>query len=291
MAGVVVVTDSTSSLPAEVAERAGVTVIPLQVVIDDVSRPEAPGGARAETVSAALRRGARVSTSRPAPEVFAAVYADLAAAGAEHVVSVHLSARMSGTYEAATVAAAAAAVPVTVVDTDTLAMAAGFAVLQGSEIARDGGTPVEVSDVVRRRAAAATTYFYVHTLEHLRRGGRIGAAAALMGSALSMKPLLTIADGQVGPYERVRTTARALARLEELGLAAISRAAGSARVDVAVHHLGDPAGAATLVGRLQDRLPDAGESVRGEIVVCELSAVVGVHTGPGTLGVVVSPRV
>lgn len=281
------VTDSTSSLPVDVAQHAGVTVIPLQVVIDDVSRPEAPGGVSAETVAAALRRGARVSTSRPAPEVFAGVYARLAADGAERVVSVHLSRKMSGTYEAATVAAASSPVPVTVVDADTLAMAAGFAVLQGAETARQGGTSVEVAEVVRRRAAGATTYFYVHTLEHLRRGGRIGAAAALVGSALAVKPLLTIVDGQVGPYERVRTTARALARLEELGLAAMAAAAGSGHhVDVAVHHLGDPDAAAALVARLQSRLPDL-----SEVVVCEMSAVIGVHTGPGTLGIVVSPRV
>lgn len=287
MAGVVVVTDSTSSLPPEAAQRAGVTVIPLQVVIDDVSRPEAPGGVSAETVSRALRRGARVSTSRPAPEVFAGVYAELAEAGAEQVVSVHLSHKMSGTYEAATVAAASSPVPVTVVDSDTLAMAAGFAVLQGVEAARGGGSVTEVADVIRRRAAGATTYFYVHTLEHLRRGGRIGAAAALMGSALAMKPLLTIVDGQVSPYERVRTATRALARLEELGLAAMAKAAGSGQhVDVAVHHLGDPEAAAALVARLQTRLPDL-----TEVMVCEMSAVIGVHTGPQTLGIVVSPRV
>lgn len=287
MAGVVVVTDSTSSLPLDAAQRAGVTVIPLQVVIDDVSRPEAPGGVTAQTVSAALRRGARVSTSRPAPEVFAGVYAALAAAGAEHVVSVHLSRRMSGTWEAATTAASTAPLPVTVLDADTLAMAAGFAALQGAEAARAGATANEVADVVRRRAAGATTYFYVHTLEHLRRGGRIGTAAALMGSALAMKPLLTITDGQVGPYERVRTTARALARLEELGLAAAGEAAGAGhQVDVAVHHLGDPDAAAGLMARLQGRWPEL-----TEVVVCEMSAVIGVHTGPGTLGIVVSPRV
>ena len=82
--------------------------------------------------------------------------------------------------------------------------------------------PAEVvADLVRRRAAASTTYFYVDSLEYLRRGGRIGTAAAMLGSALSVKPLLTVADGEIQAYERVRTESKALARLEELGLAAL----------------------------------------------------------------------
>ena len=134
------------------------------------------------------------------------------------------------------------------------------------------------------RAAASTTYFYVDTLEFLRRGGRIGPAAAVLGSALAVKPLLTVTDGQIRPCERVRTESRALARLEELSLAALAAAGNSAPVDVAVHHLDNAEGAARLVTRLQSR-------VRGsKVVVREVSAVIGVHVGPGMLGVVVSPQ-
>jgi DegV family protein with EDD domain len=129
-------------------------------------------------------------------------------------------------------------------------------------------------------------FFYVDSLDYLRRGGRIGAAAALLGSALAMKPLLTVTDGEVRPLERVRTSSRALLRLEQLGLLALARAAGSSdHVDVAVHHLDDAAVAQQMVDRLRIRLPEL-----SDIVVGQVSAVLGVHVGPGTLGIVVSPR-
>lgn len=287
MAGVAVVTDSTSSLRTDQAERAGVTVIALQVVIETASAPEDNDGSTAELVSKALRSGVVVTTSRPAPELFAGAYAALADAGYDSVVSAHLSRTMSGTWEAATLAAVGASLPVTVVDTRTLAMAAGFAVLSGAEAAAAGAGPDEVVAVITARAAAASTYFYVDSLDHLRRGGRIGAAAALLGSALAMKPLLTISEGEVRPHERVRTTSKALARLEELGLlAALARAAGSSdRVDVMVHHLDDEQAAQQLADRLRSRLPR-----HSAVQVSQVSAVVGVHVGPGTLGIVVSPR-
>ncbi len=279
-----VVTDSTSSLGPGQAERAEVTVIPLQVVVDDRSRPESE--VPAAEVAAALRAGRQVSTSRPAPEVIGAAYADLAGAGYRAVVSVHLSAKISGTCAAAELAASVAPLPVTVVDSTTLAMGAGFAVLTGAEAARAGEPADVVAALVRRRAVASTTYFYVDDLEYLRRGGRIGTAAAVLGSALSVKPLLTVADGVIQAYERVRTASKALARLEELGLAALARAAGqSARVEVAVHHLDNLDGAIRLVDRLSGRVPGS------DIVVSEVSAVLGVHVGPGTLGIVVSPEV
>lgn len=286
MAGVAVLTDSTSSLSPAQAASAGVTVVALQVVIDEVSRPESEDEITPELVAAALRSGRNVTTSRPSPEAFAVLYAALAANGHEAIVSVHLSRAMSATWEAASMAAETAPLPVTVVDSTTLAMATGFAVLSGAAAAEAGADAAEVTAVVRRRATAATTYFYVDTLDYLRRGGRIGAAAALMGTALSVKPLLTIAKGTIRPHERVRTASKALARLEDLGVAAFHRAAGSGGpVDVAVHHLDAPDRAGSLADRLRERLPAA-----GDLIIAEVSAVLGAHVGPGMLGIVVSPR-
>jgi DegV family protein with EDD domain len=286
MAGVAVVTDSTASLDPAVVARAEVTVVPLQVVIDEVSRPESADGVTPAVVAAALRRGSPVTTSRPAPEAFAAVYADLARAGFREIVSVHLSRLMSGTHAAAVAAAESAAVPVTVVDSGTLAMATGFAVLSGAAAAAAGAGGPEVAAVVQRRADAARMYFYVETLDHLRRGGRIGSAAALIGSALSVKPLLTVTGGQIRPCERVRTSSRALARLEELAVAALTQGGTSSEhVDLAVHHLDRAAAADALAERLDQRVPG-----RSSVSITEVSAVLAAHVGPGTLGVVVSPR-
>ena len=286
MPGVAVVTDSTSSFAPHQASRADVRVIPLQVVIDGRSRPESevsPG-----EVAAALRAGRPVSTSRPTPKVIGTTYAELAAAGHTAVVSVHLSAEVSGTVEAAEVAAASAPLPVRVVDSRVLGMATGFAALAGAAAAQQGADVETVAALVMRQAAATSTFFSVDDLVHLRRGGRISAATAVFGTALAVKPLLTVTDGKIRPYERVRTASRALARLEELAVQALDDADGSGGgngVGVAVHHLDDPDGAGRLAESLQSRVPG------GAVVVAELSAVLGVHVGPGTLGVVVAPAV
>jgi DegV family protein with EDD domain len=283
MSGVAVVTDSTSSLAPGQAEHADIAVVPLQVVIDGVSRPESE--VPPAQVAAALRDGRRVSTSRPNPEVIATTYSELVEAGYDAIVSVHLSGKISGTCDAAAVAARRVDRPVIVVDSGTVAMGAGFAALSGAAAARAGGDIDAVAAVVRARAATASFYFYVDSLEYLRRGGRISATAAVLGSALSVKPILTMVDGEIRASERVRTESRALARLDELALSALARAAGrSDRVGVAVHHLDNPKGAQRLVDRLSGRVP------AGEIVVSEMSAVLGVHVGPGTVGVVVSPE-
>lgn len=292
MPGVAVVTDSTSSLGPSEVSRDGLLVVPLQVVVDGVSRPEVlgsddPAAIGPAEVAAALRAGRRVTTSRPSPEAFSSAYARCAAAGAEAVVSVHLSKHMSATVDAATRAAEVAPIPVIVVDTKVAAMALGFAALTAAAAARSGATAAEVAALASARAELTTTYFCVDNLDHLRRGGRIGAASALLGAALSVKPLLTVVDGRIQPHERVRTTARARARLAELGLGALAGAAGRyPSVEVAVHHLDDPEAAETVAAQLQNRLSG---DVR--IVTAELSAVLGVHVGPGTLGVVVAPAV
>jgi DegV family protein with EDD domain len=121
----------------------------------------------------------------------------------------------------------------------------------------------------------------VDTLEYLRRGGRIGAARAVMGQALQVKPLLTVRDGSVVPLEQVRTAGRAMARLEELAVAD----AGTGDVDIAVQHLVAQDRAHTLADRLRARLP------RADVVECPVGGVVGAHVGPGLVSVVVSPRV
>lgn len=277
---VAVVTDSTSYLPAELAARHGIHVVPLQVVIGGRSYDEG-ADASTESVAAALRSWTPVTTSRPTPAAFSEVYARAASRGCDGIVSVHLSSHMSGTVESAQLAGKESPVRTEVVDSQSLGMGLGFAVLSAAAAAAAGAGVDEVADAARRRAGRATAVFYVDTLEHLRRGGRIGPAAALLGSALSVKPLLHLVDGQIQPLEKVRTAGRAIARLEEL---AVERA-GSAPVDVAVHHLANEARATELAGRLRGRLREV-----GDLHVSEVGAVVGAHVGPGMLAVVVAPR-
>jgi len=280
---IVLVTDSTATLPPKVVAERGIVVVPLQVVIGADVLDEGPDGATPEMVAEALREFRPVSTSRPSPSVMLEVYEQAAREGATAVVSVHLSGDMSGTFESAQLAARDASIPVTPVDTRQVGIATGYAVLAAADVLDGGGSAGEAAQAARSRAAASSSLFYVDTLEYLRRGGRIGAAAALFGGALSVKPLLTITDGVVATREKVRTAARALSRLEELAVLA----ADGRQVDACVAHLASPDRAGQLTERLTERLAP---NLSGREVWCgELGAVLGAHVGPGMLAVCVAP--
>jgi DegV family protein with EDD domain len=283
MAGrVAVVTDSTAYLPDGLAERLGVTVVPLRVVLGGVAGAEGSEVTPAD-VAAALARWVPVSTSRPSPADFITAYRAALDSGASGVVSLHISSELSGTWDSARLAAGECGgeTVIRVVDSRTTSMGLGFAVLAAAEAARDGAGLEETYAAAVRSAERTTTLFYVDTLEHLRRGGRIGAARALLGTALSVKPILHVADGRIVPLEKVRTASKGVARLEALAV----QAAGDGPVDAAVHHLAAPERAATLTERLRARLPGL-----RELYTSEVGAVVGAHVGPGLLGVVVVRR-
>ncbi|MHC5258318.1 DegV family protein [Streptomyces sp. UC4497] len=277
---VAIVTDSTAYLPQRTMERHGITAVPLTVVLGDRALEEGTE-ISARSVAEALQKRRSVTTSRPGPEQFAETYRKVAEAGATAIVSLHLSAEISGTYDAAVLAAREAPVPVRVVDTGMVAMALGFCALAAAETADAGGTVDEAVNAAEKRASGTSAYFYVDTLDYLRRGGRIGAAQALFGSALAVKPLLQLDGGRIELLEKVRTSSKAIARLQEI----VAERAGSAQVDVAVHHLAAPERAEALAEWLREHVPGL-----AELHVSEVGAVIGAHTGPGLLGAVVSPR-
>ncbi len=275
---VAIVSDSTGYLPAPLVPEA-LTVVPLAVVLGDRSFDEGSQITPGE-VAEALRSGATVSTTRPAPARFAAAYADLAERGHDAVVSIHLSSAISGTYEAAQLAAREAPIPVTTVDSRTVAMALGFAVRSAAEVADDGGTAAEAARAAQRRASDSRTWFVVDSLDQLRRGGRIGAAQALLGAALSVKPILEMRDGRVAALEKQRTMGRAIARMAEIA----RERAGPAPADVAVQHCAAPERADALAATLRAALPAA------QVHVAEVGAVISAHVGLGTVSVAVCPR-
>ncbi|MFF2008990.1 DegV family protein [Streptomyces sp. NPDC058195] len=277
---VAIVTDSTAYLPPETMERHGITAVPLTVVLGDQALEDGTE-VSARSLAVALQKRRPVTTSRPSPEMFAATYRAAAEAGAVGIVSLHLSAEISGTYDAAVLAAKDAPVPVRVVDTGMVAMALGFCALAAAETVETAGSLDEAVAAAEKRAADTSAYFYVDTLDYLRRGGRIGAAQALLGSALAVKPLLQLDGGRIELLEKVRTASKAIARLEEI----VADRAGSGRVDIAVHHLAAPERAERLAERLCERVPGL-----VDLHVSEVGAVIGAHTGPGLLGAVVSPR-
>ncbi|MFB8143237.1 DegV family protein [Streptomyces parvus] len=277
---VAVVTDSTAYLPRPTMERHGITAVPLTVVLGDRALEEGTE-ISARSLALALQKRHSVTTSRPSPEVFAAAYRAAAEGGADAVVSLHLSAEFSGTYDAAQLAAKDAPVPVRVVDTGMVAMALGFCALAAAEAAEAGGGLDEAVSAAEKRAAGTSAYFYVDTLDYLRRGGRIGTAQALLGSALAVKPILELDGGRIEMLEKVRTASKAIARLEEI----VAERAGAAPVDIAVHHLAAQERADRLAERLRERVPGL-----VDLHVSEVGAVIGAHTGPGLLGAVISLR-
>ncbi|MEU1091573.1 DegV family protein [Streptomyces sp. NPDC005576] len=277
---VAIVTDSTAYLPPRTMERHGITAVPLTVVLGDRALEEGTE-ISARSLAVALQKRRSVTTSRPSPEVFAETYRAAAEAGATGVVSLHLSAEFSGTYDAALLAAKEAPLPVRVVDTGMVAMALGFCALAAAEAAEAGDDLDEVVLAAERRADVTSAYFYVDTLDYLRRGGRIGAAQALFGSALAVKPLLQLDGGRIELLEKVRTASRAIARLEEI----VADRAGTGAVDIAVHHLAAPDRAERLAERLRERVPGL-----VDLHVSEVGAVIGAHTGPGLLAAVISAR-
>ncbi len=283
-----VLTDSTAYLPADLVEEFGIEVVPLEVVMGGMAHPESD--VSSSDLAAALKRWVPVSTSRPSPAAVLDGVKRLQEQGADEVVVVHLSGEVSGTCSASRLAARSAEIPVHVVDSRSLAMGLGYAVLAAARAAREGADGEAVVRAAQETAAATHVWFCVDTLEHLRRGGRIGAAQALIGSALAVKPILHLVDGRVQPLEKVRTSTRAMARLVEL---AVEAAAGLADGDssgdapvpnVTVHHLASATRAEHLAATLTQKLP--GEPT---VRVVEVGAVVGAHVGPGTVGVVLAP--
>lgn len=254
--------------------------MPLYVLTDDVAGLDGQDVGPGE-LTAALKKKRWVNTSMPTVEEFAKAYRSALDSGADAVVSVHISSELSGTWAAA-VRAANEVDPerVRVVDSRTTVMGLGFAALHAAVAASNGARPEEVERAAVSAAERSRTLFVVETLEYLRRGGRIGSAAAFLGTALAMKPVLHISDGRIVPLEKVRTTSRAIARLTDIA----AEIAGDGEVELAVQHLACPQRATQLAAKLEERIP-----MVTRCYISELGAVIGAHTGPGTLGVVVQP--
>ncbi|MDN5893414.1 MAG: DegV family protein [Nocardioides sp.] len=283
MPKVAIITDSTASLCGDVLAETGIRVVPLQVIIGATSYAEGVDeGASPTRIAEALKKFTPVSTSKPTPALMLEAYEAAIADGATEIIAIHISAAMSGTYDSAEVAAREASVPVHTLDTRQVGPATGYAAVAAAAVLDRGGSAEEAIEAARQQAAASASLFYVDTLEYLRRGGRVGAAAALLGGALAVKPLLRIDDGEVGTLEKVRTAGKALGRLEDLAV----EAAGDAAVEVTVAHLANPARAEHLAEKLDTRI-----DVTGSIRIAELGAVLGAHVGPGMVAVCVTPAI
>lgn len=334
---IAVVTDSAAALDPELVQRLSArgnfVMVPMPVTIRTPGEPDRQlqdltAAEVDEAIMLAHVMGQTVSTSGPAPGVFADVYDELALRGFTHVVSVHLSGELSGTVEAARTGARLSRLGskgVSVVDSRTVAGAYGHAVVRALEVLNSASagasvecpSPAQLVDYIQSVCEQSTLYFYIPTLDALRRGGRVSPALAMVGQMFQIKPIGTITEGKLAYVERPRTAARALERLVEVTVqtcrehqhaAALSSASvGSTAADpasssfaasprgevVAVHHVGNAAQAVQLYEQVQQMLGesslvhDAAVSSAPEFLVSALPPVLSAHSGLGAVALVV----
>jgi len=269
-----VVTDSSCDLPAGVVEEHRITVVPLSIRFGDEEfvdgRDLTPSAFWARSAGSAVLP----STAAPSPGAFEQAFRDAAAAGADGVVCINLSSKLSATIQAAETAAKALAGEVAVRTVDSLSVSLGLGTIciEASKAGARGASVDEIVALAEDMAARTKIHATLDTLENLKKGGRIGAAKALMGSILSVKPVIEVIDGAVEPGPKVRTRAKALQFL-------VDRVTAEPAVEnLAVLH-GDAPDVEQFLELLSPHFP------RDRIVVGQLGAVVGSHTGPRTIGV------
>ena len=276
MAGVAVVSDSNAYLPEQLARANGLTMLQQYVIFGDGRRVH-EDEVDLDVFFDELRSAEQLpTTSHPTTDDFCVAYEELLK-GAEAIVSVHSSGQISHTVDAAVAAAEllGASDRIFVVDSQSAGGGLGVIALAAARRAAAGESPERVIATAEEARAELKMWFAIDTLEYLRRSGRIGAASAWVGSTLRVKPILTIESGQMMPVERVRSTERAFERLVDY---ARQRHASGADAWV-VQHVRSP--------ELADELTDRAREVFGTnpVFCSEIGAVVGVHTGPGVLGI------
>ncbi|HET7487919.1 MAG TPA: DegV family protein [Acidimicrobiales bacterium] len=265
------VADTASDLPATLAEMHGIDLVPLTVRFGE---QEFADLSPADFWTRLATSSELPQTAAPAPGLFEQAYRRAAAAGADGVVCVTISSKLSATYEAAVMAAKAVdgTIPVRVVDSRAVSMAEGTVAVVAAELAEAGKGLDDVASGAEAVIPRVRTFAALDTLENLRKGGRIGAAQALIGSILSIKPIIQVADGKVEPESKQRTRGRSLTYLAE-----------KVRAAAPVEHLTVMHGGApdvdTLIGMLSDVCP------RDQIGVGDVGAVIGTHAGPRVIGV------
>lgn len=277
MAKVRLVTDSTADIPRSYVEELGITVVPLNVHFGDKAYLDYIELTSENFYDLMRKSPEHPRTSQPSPGDFAKVYEELTKDGST-VVSVHISGALSGTCQSANLAKEM--LPgkrIEIVDSRLASMAIGLPVIVGARAAKAGKGAEEVLAAVNGAIANTGVLFAVDTLEYLARNGRIGKAAALLGTLLSVKPLLTLEDGVVEPLEKVRGEKKVFPRMVEI-IGEKLAPGGSAPV-VAIAHADCADRAATLRAAITEAYHPS------EFIIGGLGAVIGTHVGPGTTAV------
>jgi DegV family protein with EDD domain len=271
-----IVTDSTAAMPDSLVETYAIRVAPQVVIWDEITYEDGIDLSSEEFYRRLATGDSMPTTSQATIGSFHNAFEPMVAAG-RPVLAIVLGDKLSGTYQSAVQAKDMfPGAVIEVFNSETVAMACGFQVEAAARVAADGGTLEAALEAARLAHDQTGLLIVVDTLEFLHRGGRIGGAAHMLGTALNLKPLLEVRDGRIEPVERVRTKSKALARLMDILEA---RVEGGRPLRITVHHTGDGKAAANLEADVRSRLsPD-------EVFSTIIPPAVGVHAGPGAIGV------
>ena len=280
MGNVRIVTDSTADIPAEVREKYGISMVPLKVLFGETSYRDAID-ITADTFYDQLKSSSALpTTSQPSPMEFSELYEKLLAEDpTSPIISIHLAAALSGTYQSATIAQSMIEderAQIVVVDSKSASFGTGMQVILAAQLAQQGASVEEIIEAITKRQETYGVFFLVDTLEYLQKGGRIGKAAALVGSLLNIKPILSLDNnGGILPVDKVRGSKKAMARVVELAKEKL----GDAEIDFVVGYADDKEPGLELESKLRSAL-----NVRN-VHYTTVGAVIGTHTGPGTIAV------
>ena len=269
-----IITDSAACLPPELVERHHIHVVPLRLTIGQRVYKDGLDMAPGEFYERMQRGDLMASTSQPSIADFLESYRQ-AGCVAESLTSIHVSKELSGTYNAAVLAASMVPdVPIQVIDSRTATMAQGFIVLGAARAAAAGSNQEEILDLIEDMIPRVHFYAVLDTLEYLRRGGRVGGVEALVGSVLQVKPILYVEDGRINALAKVRTKSKALRKMVEI----MAERVKGRPVHAAVFHAAAPGQACALHDELAERFDCL------ELYVTEFTPAMGAHTGPGVIG-------
>jgi DegV family protein with EDD domain len=273
MSGVRIVTDSACDLTDQLVKEHNVIVVPLKIRFGETELEDRRQLNPTEFWERCRGKGALPETSAPSPGAFQAAYRQAVDDGADTVLCLTISSKVSGTYDSARTAAEDFdAKPIQVVDSFSLTMGQGLLVIAAAEDAANGAGLEDIVAATKDRIDRTRLYGVLGGLEHLQRGGRIGGARALLGSLLNIKPVIQLKDGEVAEESKQRTRARALSYLVD-----------KVKADAPVERLALAEGACDDVSDVMARVQDI--ATEHPLVAVELGPVVGTHAGPNTVGV------
>lgn len=273
-----IVTDSTCDLSNELIKQYDIAVVPLTVYFGDEAYKDGLDISSLEFYKFLCEKNTHPTTSQPSPEAFKEVYKNILANGDE-IISLHISSGLSGTYQSAVLASKQLDNnDITVIDSKNLCLSLASIVLESAKAAKEGKSKDDILKMIQNMISNTELYFVVDTLEYMQKGGRIGKASALMGSLLNIKPILTLKDGTVTPFDKVRGAKKALNKMGELVKDFVTRNEGK-EVLISYAWGGNP----VLLDEFMNTLPE--EYKREQDITVQIGAVVGAHIGPGAFGV------